>query len=285
MSTFFKALEQAERDRSARAGQRVDDFVEPDAPAVRRADRDEAVMPPDAAVGATWPELRGPAAVTERAASEMLDPWGQIDEHLVSLLRPSSPEAEHYRALRHTLHHLRQTTGLTVVAVSSPSPGDGRTTTAINAAGALAQAPESRVLLVDLDLRHAGLAQRLGGPMSTGPGVVEAVLVPTLSLRQVVRRHAAYNLDVVPAGSVPPRPDEVVASPRLGVLLEEARRQYDYVVIDTPPIVSSVDARVLGQWVDGFLLVVAADRTPRRLLEEALNLMEPSKVVGLVFQR
>ena len=72
-------------------------------------------------------------------------------------------------------------------------------------------------------------------------------------------------------------------SPRLGELLDEARRLYDYVVIDTPPIVAFPDCRILNSWVDGWLIVVAAHRTSRKLLEESLDLMEESKTVGFVF--
>ena len=93
----------------------------------------------------------------------------------------------------------------------------------------------------------------------------------------------AYNLSVVVAGESPATPYEVLKSPRLGELLDEARRLYDYVVIDTPPIVAFPDCRILNNWVDGWLIVVAAHRTSRKLLEESLDLMEESKTVGFVF--
>ena len=76
---------------------------------------------------------------------------------------------------------------------------------------------------------------------------------------------------------------QVLKSPRLGELLAEARRRYDYIVVDTPPLVSVPDCRVLSKWVDGFLIVVTAHRTARKLLEEALHVTEPAKIVGLVF--
>ena len=82
---------------------------------------------------------------------------------------------------------------------------------------------------------------------------------------------------------MPSAPYEVLRSPRLGSLLDEARRRYDFIVLDTPPIVVAQDCRVITKWVDGFLLVVAADRTPARLLEEALNRIEPDKIIGFVF--
>jgi Mrp family chromosome partitioning ATPase len=75
----------------------------------------------------------------------------------------------------------------------------------------------------------------------------------------------------------------VLKSPRLGELLAEARRRFSYIIVDTPPLVSVPDCRVIGKWVDGFLIVVTAHRTARKLLEESLNVMEPTKIVGLVF--
>ena len=112
---------------------------------------------------------------------------------------------------------------------------------------------------------------------------MEAIESSNAGIADVARRLTAYNLSVVLAGETPATPYEVLKSPRLGELLGEARRLYDYVVIDTPPIVAFPDGRILNNWVDGWLIVVAAHRTSRKLLEEALDLMEESKTVGFVF--
>jgi len=170
-----------------------------------------------------------------------------------------------------------------VIAISSPGAADGKTTTAINLAGALAQAPDARVLLIDGDLRGAAMAGRLGLHDTGGPGLVDVILNPRLSLADVVNTRPHLNLSVVTAGRAPATPYEVLKSPRLGELLAEARRRFDYIVLDTPPLVSVPDCRVIGKWVDGFLIVVTAHRTARRLLEEALKVTEPAKVLGLVF--
>jgi capsular exopolysaccharide synthesis family protein len=177
----------------------------------------------------------------------------------------------------HTAHDLR------VVAVSSPGVGDGKSTTAINLAGALAQAPDARVLLVDADLRRPSVARLLALGASDGPGLVNAILDPRLSLERVARPRPPFNLSVIPAGQTPPSPYEVLKSPRLGELLDEARRRYDYIVVDAPPLCTVQDCRVIAHWVDGFLLVVAAHQTPRRLVEEALNVVERSKMLGFIF--
>ena len=127
------------------------------------------------------------------------------------------------------------------------------------------------------------MATHLGLDDRTGPGLVDAILDANLTLEAVTHVLPRLNLSVVPAGRIPSAPYEVLKSPRFGELLAEARRRYDYVVVDTPPLVSVPDCRVLSKWVDGFLIVVTAHRTARKLLEEALQVMEPAKIVGLVF--
>ena len=237
-----------------------------------------------------------PVPVTESAAPppvvETASPWTpelspdvsrDVDEHLVSLLAPSSFASVQYRSLRYIIEQQHKATNLSIVAVSSPGASDGKTTTAINLAGALAQGPDARVLLVDGDLRKAAMATRLGLGDGSGLGLVEAILDPKLSLPAVVHSLPHLNLSVLTAGRLPATPYEVLKSPRLGELLAEARGRFDYIIVDTPPLVSVPDCRVIGKWVDGFLIVVTAHRTARKLLEEALKVTEPAKVVGLVF--
>jgi capsular exopolysaccharide synthesis family protein len=201
----------------------------------------------------------------------------------VSLLYPASLLAETYRALRHRVEQIRRPAGGGIVlAVSSPGVADGKTTTSINLAGALAQAPGARVLLVDADLRSPSIARHLMLEASAR-GLVDAILHGTLGLERVIQARPPFNLDVLAAGTPPPAPYEILESPRLGDLLTEARRGYDYVIVDTAPLVPVPDARLVSKWVDGILLVVAAHKTPRRLLAEALNLLEPASLVGVVF--
>jgi capsular exopolysaccharide synthesis family protein len=206
-----------------------------------------------------------------------------MDEHLVSLLTPTSFEAERYRTLRLLIEQKRKETGLRVLAVTSPAAGDGKTTTAINLAGALAQSAENLVLLVCADLRRPSLNEQFGMDIPGRFGLVSAIMDPGQALDKAIWYLKRFNLSVMPAGPNPADPYEVLKSPRLGQLLEEARQRYDYIVLDTPPLVLVPDCRIIGKWVDGFLVVVAAHKTPRKLVEEALNLMDPEKLVGLVF--
>lgn len=206
------------------------------------------------------------------------------DPHLVSLTAPGSFAAEQYQGLRLRIERMARARGLRTIAVSSPAAGDGKTTTAINLAGALADDRAARVLLVDGDLRRPAIAGQLALP-AAAPGFADALGDGGPALDEVVQRLDAYNLSVVPAGASRPGASQILRSRRLDDLLALARSRHDYVVIDTPPLLAVFDSALLAKWVDGILLVVAANRTPRKLLGEALNLLDPSKVLGIVFNR
>ncbi len=224
-------------------------------------------------------ELHAPPAAHAflRKAAER----GRVSEQLVSLVAPGSYVADQYRALRQNLERLRKDAGLKVLAVTSPAPGDGKSVTTINVAGALAQSPSARVVVIDADLRRPMVAQYLG-LTSSGRGLGEALEDSTCTLADVTVHLDGFNLSVVPAGHPRPSPYELLNSKRLEHLLDEARQRFDFVLIDTPPTVPFPDCRLIGRWTEGLLLVVAANRTPKRLVAEALALFDPAKVVGVV---
>jgi protein-tyrosine kinase len=204
------------------------------------------------------------------------------DQHLVSLTAPGSVEAEQYRLLRHIVEQARKESDTRVVAVTSATVGDGKTTTAINLAGALAQSRHASVLLVDLDLRRGTIGAQFG-PGAGRPGVTDFILDSDLKLADVVRPWASSTLAIVPAGRVSTEPWELLKARRLGEFLDEARSRWDHVIVDTPPLVPVPDCRIIAKWIDAFFLVVAANKTPRRLVEDALDAFEPAKLAGLVF--
>lgn len=297
MSKFFQAIERAKRERlfwekarrrepersdvlprsSAFAGEEVEGRgarLAPGAPVETEAGNLSA----EEKVGAARP---GPTQLSIPA--EFLK---GTEEHMVSLLRPTSFEAEQYRTLRYIVEHLRKESGLQVVAVTSPVAGDGKTTTAINLAGALAQSPETRVLLMDADLRRPTLEGHLGiESTAESSGLVEALLDPSFALRDAVQFLPTFNLAVLSRGNSATPPHEVLKLPRLGELLAEARVQFDFIVLDTPPMLPVPDCRLLAKLIDGFIMIVAAHKTPQKLLEEAMNIMDQAKLVGLVFNR
>ena len=227
-----------------------------------------------------------------RAISDEFDPrWprrslgdlSKVAEPLVSILAPTSLEADQYRALRHVVERLRRDSGLHVLAVTSPGPGDGKTVTTINLAASLAQSHRARTLLIDADLHRSSVAEYLGIGNPRAPGLVDAILNEEHTLDRMVHRLEPLNLFVLTAGMYQAGTYELLNSPRMEALLEQARSQYEYVIVDTPPLLPLPDCRVLGRCVDGFLIVVAAHKTPRKVLMEAVNLLDPAKIIGTVF--
>jgi capsular exopolysaccharide synthesis family protein len=205
-----------------------------------------------------------------------------VDE-LVSFTAPGSLEADQYRVLRHAVERLRQDQDYHVFGITSAAAGDGKSVTTLNLAGSLAQSSGARVLVICADLHRETVPQYLGLKGTRTPGLADALANENLSLADVVHRLERFNLSIVPAGNVQARPYELLSSRRLQSLLEEARNLHDYVLIDTPPVAPLADCRLLGRWVDGFIFVVAAHKTPRKLLVEALRVFEPGKLLGVVF--
>ena len=209
----------------------------------------------------------------------------RMDPHLVSLTSPNSFAAEQYQGLRLTVERIARSREAQVIAVSSPAAGEGKTVTAINLAGALARGSDARVLLVDADLRRPAVAKSLGLEDIETNGLADIIASGSARLADGARPLDGFSVSVVPAGSANPAIHKLLRSPRLEQLLAEARTQYDYIVIDTPPLLPVFDSALLARLADGLLLVVAANQTPRKLLGEALNLVDPAKVLGIVFNR
>jgi capsular exopolysaccharide synthesis family protein len=281
MSKFFEALEQAEQERLQRENSQPEKNREarPVTDAPKRVSEPAQPQRAAAKVTSTTAAPPRPWSYDDIAGEEALE------DHLVSLLTPTSAEAEQYRTLCCAIEQAHHDSNLRIVAVTSPGAGEGKTLTAINMAATLAQTPKTGVLLIDADLRQPSIADRLGIDDFEAPGFIEAIQDPSLTLKSVARRLPAFNISVVTAGQSLDSPYEALKSPRLESLIDEARATYDYIVVDTPPVIPVPDCRVIARWVEGFIIIVAAHQTPRKLLEETLNVFEPNKVLGLVFNR
>jgi capsular exopolysaccharide synthesis family protein len=277
MSKFYQALQRAEQDHALQRKKREETTGSvTDPPVLRRAEPDLKSRPA---------EIPRERRKTSSPPPPILTPKG-VDNHLVSLQVSNSFETEQYRTLCHLLEQLHEKVELSVIAISSAAPGDGKTTTAINLAGTLTQASGARALLIDFDLRRPSISEYLGDGEGTRPGILDLIRDPNLTLDDlIVTFPSLSNLEILYAGGVVPAPYEVLKSFQVEEILAEARRRYDYVILDTPPIIPFPDCRLLERIVDGFLLVVAAHKTPRKLLEEAINILDPDKVVGLIFNK
>ncbi len=189
---------------------------------------------------------------------------------LVAQVRPQSQMAESYRALRTCLLLTSVGAPPKVILITSALPQEGKTTTSINTAIVLAQ-KGTRVLLIDADLRRPSIHRTFG----MGPKVgLSNVLTGSATLQQaIVRSPLLPTLSVLPAGTPPPNPAELLASPNMKDVLAELREQYDHIVLDTPPTLSVTDAVVASTRADAVVLVIRSGQTTRQALRRARDIL------------
>lgn len=178
---------------------------------------------------------------------------------------PTGPHAEAIRRLRTNVRFIDVTRESRSLVVTSPAAGDGKTTTAINLARAMAR-DGSQVLLIDADLRKPDIGRMLDLDDVAG---VTTVLLGEATLGAVVQRWRDTTMHVLPAGPPPPNAAELLGSQAMRHLFTQAQEQYDFVIIDSPPLLPVVDALLIERLAGNLLLVVAANRTTRRDLQTA----------------
>jgi succinoglycan biosynthesis transport protein ExoP len=189
---------------------------------------------------------------------------------LITQSRPQSQMAESYRALRTSLLLTSLGTPPKVILVTSALPEEGKTTTSINSAIVLSQRG-TRVLLIDADLRRPSIHKTLG--MAPGNGLSNVLTGGTTLEGAIVSSTISPNLSVLPAGTPPPNPAELLASPNMGALLAGLRDQFDHIVIDTPPTLSVTDAVIMSTKADAVILVIRAGQTTKQALRRARDLL------------
>ncbi|NYF99044.1 capsular exopolysaccharide synthesis family protein [Janibacter cremeus] len=184
--------------------------------------------------------------------------------------QPHGRHAEAVRRLRTNLMFIDVTTGRHSFVVTSAVPGEGKTTTAVNLALAMADSGR-RTLLVDADLRNPSVARTLGMEGSVG---LTTVLLGEADEHEVIQSWGSAGMDVLPAGPIPPNPSELLGSAPMEALLTSLVQQYDFVLIDSPPVVPVIDAVVIERLTGGLLMVVGVDRTRKKDLAAALRQLE-----------
>jgi protein-tyrosine kinase len=203
-----------------------------------------------------------------------------VDRRVVSLTAPASAAAEQYRSLYYRLERLREAKPMKVIALTSAMPGEGKTVTAVNLALAAARAnPERRILLIDADLRRSQVGSVLG---IRGKSGLAELLAGECEVRDVIRRFHGTRLAVIPGGSTPEEPTQVLASTRMKQFLQAVRENFEEVYIDLPPTLPFADAAILGHQMDGVLMVVRANVTPIRAVNQAVEQLGGAPILGSV---
>jgi receptor protein-tyrosine kinase len=191
---------------------------------------------------------------------------GDVPKHpLLTEAASHAPRVEAFRLLRTNLQFLNLDTRPKSLVITSAVPGEGKTSTAINLAIALAQTGQ-RVLLIDGDLRRPRAASVLGLERSVG---LTTVLVGRSDLQESIQKHGASGVYFLASGPIPPNPTEVLQSKAAQGLFDQLNQMFDMVIIDAPPLLPVSDAAIIARDVDGAILVVRHGKTTKDQLEQA----------------
>ncbi|MGA9673466.1 MAG: CpsD/CapB family tyrosine-protein kinase [Terracidiphilus sp.] len=198
---------------------------------------------------------------------------------LVCLADGASPAAEAFRYLGVRLRHLRRDRPLKKVLITSTIPQEGKSMVAGNLACALAQENQQRTLLLEGDVRRPTLSQLFG--LSKTPGVCEW-MQSDRDLATCIYQLENPGLWIMPAGVAPSHPLELLQSGKLPALMDQLTAWFDWIVIDSPPVLPFADTSVWARQADGILLVTRQGITKKRQLKRGLEALEPSKMIGAI---
>lgn len=202
-----------------------------------------------------------------------------VDSHLIDGTRPHEAPSEEFRTLRTRLNHLQTLQPIHTIVVTSPSPAEGKSFAAMNLALTEAQLESNRVLLIDCDFRRP-VAHTIM-QLDRSPGLTE-FLEGKASLDEVIRRVAGSSLYVMPAGESVLNPLELLNLREMKVLLEELPKVFDWVFIDSPPLLFAADANLLSTMCDGTVLVVRIGTTTIDSVTRAMQSLCENNVLGII---
>ncbi|MEJ6013888.1 polysaccharide biosynthesis tyrosine autokinase [Corynebacterium sp. H127] len=194
--------------------------------------------------------------------------------------KPYSPRAESFRALRTNLQFVNYGDDFPLFVMTSANPGEGKSTTSANLSLALAETG-AKVALVEADLRLPMVHKFLS--VEGGAGLTD-VLIGKADLTDVLQRWGRTSLYFLPAGKIPPNPSELLGSEAMSDVLESLCREFDYVVVDAPPVLAVTDAAVIGHGKSKVLVAVASGATKKPELKAALSVLETAgcMVAGII---
>ena len=168
------------------------------------------------------------------------------------------------------------------IGIVSANRGEGKSTVAVNTAISLAQI-DKKVVIVDCDMRIPTVAAKLG--MENRPGLSDYLADEDGNSRLPIMRNDSLNIDVIPAGTIPPDPTKLIESPQMRELIEALKMVYDYIVVDFPPVTVVSDAAILSSVIDGYLIVTLHESTETSQLDETIRQLNfaNANILGFVY--
>ncbi len=222
----------------------------------------------------------GPARVGGYASYD-ISPT-RVEPHLVAISQPRSPYCEQFRSLRTKLLQAGERQQMRAFVITSAGIGEGKTLTALNLAWLLAQTEGMRALIIDSDLRQPCATDYLGIDASIG---LSDVLVGAVRLEDAIVRLDPAGLYLLPGGKARDDVAELLSGPTYARLLTDARRMFDYVIIDAPPLGIFTDANVLMNRADGALIVIRSGKTRYTVIDRLLEQIPREKLLGVILNR
>ena len=206
----------------------------------------------------------------------------KIEPHIVAFHDPSSPVGEQYKIIRTNLWSLKTKGDYKTFLITSSLNGEGKTVTSINLALTMAHDLNKKsILLIDADMRKGKVARYLG--LNHKPGLSE-ILKGEIGVDSAFVSPSIENLTIIPSGKVPSNPAELLSSKAMSSLLASLRTRFDYIFIDSPPVMPLTDPCILGGMTDGVILAVQAARTQRDMVKTVENRLQQAhaKLLGYI---
>ncbi|PYS39651.1 MAG: hypothetical protein DMG14_13255 [Acidobacteria bacterium] len=201
------------------------------------------------------------------------------------VLDPLTVSGEQFRVVRAQLSALQKKRNLSRILIASAIPNEGKTFSACCLAGILAQEPRKRVLLIDADVRTGSISHTLGIiDAGRGKGLAD-VLRGSATLEESLVECSDLNFSLLPSGTIVQNPTEVLSSPEFERVMKDLAQFFDWIVVDSPPSLAMADADLLLRQCDAALLVVNADKTPLKLIRDAVERMGRDRICGVLMNR
>lgn len=236
-------------------------------------------------------------AIKEKTGGDVDDDRMWRISRMISHFAPKTTAAESYRALRTNINFARLERDIKTIVLTSSSPQEGKTTISINLAIAIAQAG-NKVLLIDGDLRRPVISKIFGIPSQ--PGITDVILgnfewhqvvrsitdvmTGKMAIDEIMLTPGLDNLSIMTCGTIAPNPAELVGTKAIGDILKQANAEYDFVIIDAPPILAATDATIWGTRSDGVIIVYQVGRVARGALKRAKTQIDnvKARIIGVV---
>lgn len=202
-------------------------------------------------------------------------------EHPLVVIGEADPLAvEQYRVLYTKLEHISSGNSYKTFAITSAVKGEGKTVTSLNLAYVMAQEFKQKVILIECDLKNPSLTSYFlnGGPRK---GLID-VIKGKMNLSDAIIQIEGISLYSLPAPHNIKNSSELLGSPYMNTVLNLLKNQFDYVIIDSPPILPLADVNILSKMVDGLVLVVRAGKTPKDIVCKAVNSVSNGNFIGIV---